>query len=252
MLPSGIFNLPPRSTSGVKRTFDALESAIVSPPSKIQHTTPIAQPNTSSQVYSIPPRQDNPKVEPNNPTHLFKLPDRKKWDKKKIDTLARSSEVFEKTFGERLQEWIGDSFQVQPHENKFNRHDFYVFKKDNPQKKVWIELECGVTQDQWKQSVDDNRRRWVQGLNVVSRKIVEGKHFDVFIKHNTACNSFFASSYDFIKSQGKVQTQKSNSLKFKTDNTIYSLPWSLVDDKHPGLVVDDKTKLSELIQTFLV
>lgn len=236
------------------------------PSTQISHTPiPPIVPNSNS-IFNLPPRPQSklttvdqtPSVPQADSSHsraasnppTFKLPERKTWDKKSIDTLARSSEVYEKTFGSNLQEWLGDAFQVQPHENKFNRHDFYVTKKDNSQKKLWIELECGVTQDQWKMSVQDNRRRWVQGLNVVSRKIVEGKHFDLFIKHNTACNSFFATSYEFIKAQGKVQTQKANSLKFKTDNTIYSLPWSLVDQNHPNLIVDDKEKLCEAIRSF--
>lgn len=275
-----MFNLPAR-TPALKRSADTLTSVSKTLTTQTNtNTRPLVI--DSQSVFDLPPRTVRPKlsksqldnIQPN--THqisitqqsspllpvsnsistesniqVFKLPERKTWDKKSIDSLARSSEVFEKTFGSNLQEWLGDTVQVQPHENKYNRHDFYVFKKENPQKKLWIELECGVTQDQWKTSILDNRRRWVQGLNVVSRKIVEGKHFDLFIKHNTACNSFFASSYEFIKTHGKVKTQTSNSLKFKTDNTIYSLPWSLVDQHHPDLIVDDNEKLCTMIQSLL-
>jgi hypothetical protein len=274
MLSSGVFNLPAR-TPALKRSADTLTS--VSKTLTTQSNTNLNSSVTNSQVvFDLPPRTVRPKLLNSQPDHnqqnyvqqnpiqptprptstessvqVFQLPERKTWDKQSIDSLARSSEVFEKTFGSNLQEWLGDTVQVQPHENKYNRHDFYVFKKDNPQKRLWIELECGVTQDQWKSSIHDNRRRWVQGLNVVSRKIVEGKHFDLFIKHNTACNSFFASSYEFIKTHGKVQTQKTNSLKFKTDNTIYSLPWSLVDQHHPDLIVDDREKLCTMIQALL-
>lgn len=209
------------------------------------------------QVFALPPRGETCKppllsLDKSSIVDIPARPQRHTWDKGQIDKLARSSEVYEKLFGANLQTWLGSEYEVQPHQNKFNRHDFFLFKKTNPSKKVWIELECGVTQDQWNQHIHDNRKRWVQGLNVVSRKIVEGQHFNVFIKHNKACNSFFAATYDFIKKNGKVVIQTQNSLKFKTDNTIYALPWALVDSPHEEFVTDDPLKLKALVDQFLI
>ena len=85
-------------------------------------------------------------------------------------------------------------------------------------------------QKQWIASIHENRTQWVQGLNVVSRKISEGQHFSIFVKHNMACNSFFAATYKFIKTHGIVKVQKKNAISFKTDNVVYSIPWSFVDN----------------------
>jgi len=184
------------------------------------------------------------------------LPQRHTWDKAHIDQLARSSETYEVQFGSQLQRWLGPEYVVQPHSHKFRRHDFLISRTADPARKIGIELECGVTQEQWLQRLTDNRRRWVQGLNVVSRKIVEGQHFDIFIKHNKACNSFFAATYAFIKQHGRVLTQTRNSLSFQTDNTIYALPWSLVDQEQQGqhvpeFVSDDTARLKALVDRCL-
>ena len=246
-----VYELPTRSktsdrTVGVKRRLEETDktnleggNTLPSPPSfcffedKDDSTS-------SNKVQSSPTIQPIPVIQ------------RYTWNKKQIDTLARSSEVYEKLFGANLKTWLGDEYEVKPHDNKFNRHDFYVSKKSNPSRVVWIELECGVTQDQWQSNINENRKRWVQGLNVVSRKIAEGKHFDVFIKHNKACNSFFAASYDFIKKNGKVIVQSKNSLKFKTDNTIYALPWTCVGQSLDDFVTDDPQQLKKLLDRYLI
>ena len=250
--PQPLFVLPPRNVNP-PTTADQSSNPLLALPPRI----------TSDPLLALPPRKENPTTihfESNTPPTVVQSivsiparPQRHTWDKGQIDKLARSSEVYEKLFGANLQTWLGSEYVVQPHQNKFNRHDFFLFKKSNPSKQVGIELECGVTQDQWTQHIHDNRKRWVQGLNVVSRKIVEGQHFDVFIKHNKSCNSFFAATYDFIKQNGKIVIQTQNSLKFKTDNTIYALPWALIEEEsHADFVTDDPEKLKTLLDTFLV
>ena len=210
-------------------------------------------------------------------------PQRNLWNHKEIDRLARSSEMYEKKFGQVLQAKLGSDFKVVAHSSKFNRFDFTVskiirnhIKSSNPcdqvevpknitilellqkrdgdgdgcgggeekigggsvdespefvTKSIRIELECGVMQKQWISCIHENRPQWVQGLNVVSRKIAEGQHFSIFIKHNMACNSFFAATYDFIKTHGIMKVQRKKAISFKTDNVVYSIPWSFVDEK---------------------
>lgn len=185
-------------------------------------------------------------------TSLTQPPRRSTWDHQRIDHLARSSEVYEKQFGAHLQTQLGADYVVEPHANKFNRHDYVVYRRDSPDRKVWVELECGVTQTQWTTSLSDNRAKWVQGLNVLSRKIAEGQHFDLFIKHNKTGQSFFAATYEFIKTHASVHRQSRHSLGFTTDNVVYSLPWSYVDQpSHAEFCFDDFSRLQRLLDQLL-
>jgi hypothetical protein len=211
-------------------------------------------------------------------------PKRHTWDHLQIDKLARSSEIYEKKFGEILQTKLGANFKVTPHDNKYNRFDFMITKESSSvisssenehgaprytilgilkehetsqsskyPKTIRLELECGVMQGQWVSNINENRSKWVQGLNVVSRKISEGQHFSIFIKHNMACNSFFAATYDFIKSHSTVKIQKTNAIKFKTDNVVYSMPWSVIDNSFEtkDFCYDDFEALKTLIEYHL-
>ena len=58
------------------------------------------------------------------------------------------------------------------------------------------------------------------------RKISEGKHYDIFIKYNIECTSFFACTYEFIRKYGIPGQHKKDVLGFVTDNDFYSIPWS--------------------------
>ena len=239
-------------------------------------------------------------------------PQRYKWDHSQIDKLAKSSEVYEKKFGQVLQSKLGPQYIVTAHEDKFNRYDFVISKIQTksseemdvnkkstnastvfiepmvskevildprltildilkeekctsssslpPQqsqslpirqpapKTIRIELECGVMQGQWISKISDNRMKWVQGLNVVSRKISEGQHFSIFIKHNMECNSFFAATYNFIKTHAHMKVQKTNAVKFKTDNVVFSIPWSFITEKREDFCYDDFESLRILIE----
>lgn len=182
------------------------------------------------------------------------LTNRRIWNKRKISELAEDAKPLEIAFGNQLKQWLtGDQsdskFTVEPHVNKYNRHDLIIRHQDYPDNPLFIELECGKDQVQWKSSVQDNRQKWVLGLNVLSRKISEGKHFHVFIKHNVDCNSFFACTFEYAAQVGKVRYLRKHSLNFKTDNVVYSIPWS--ETEKPDLkefCMDDKDKLKELFQ----
>jgi hypothetical protein len=104
---------------------------------------------------------------------------------------------------------------------------------DHPGSTVYIELECGKDQKQWVSSIHDNRARWVYGLNVLSRKVSEGQHYHVFIKHNAEGNSFFACTYGFVKQYGKLHPLARHSLQFVTDSVVYAIPWQFVDQPNP-------------------
>lgn len=248
-----LFVLPPRKSNTVK--VDGRNSYTVQSEIKLSTTNTPNSPDGT--VMNLPPRlstNKRPKIDP-VPIRSFSsvpnYPQRKTWDYNNIDRLARSAEIYEKKFGETLQTWLGSDFKVQPHENKFHRHDLIVSRVGYPTKHIKIELECGVTQTQWVSALHENRAKWVQGLNVISRKIVEGQHFTLFIKHNMACNSFFAATYDFIKKNGIVKKQAQNSLGFKTDNVIYSIPWTFVVDSsniHPEFCFDNASHLKDQIQ----
>ena len=180
------------------------------------------------------------------------MPQRKRWNKRKISELAEAAQPLELHFGKKLKEWFcpEEGFTVKPHVNKFHRHDFQILHKDYPEKPVFIELESGKNQDQWQNNIMDNRRKWVYGLNVLSRKIMEGQHYHIFIKHNNAGNSFFACTYDFVQKHGQVRKLGRHSLGFETDSVIYAIPWSFAgpEQPHPDFCVDDPVKLKNLVK----
>jgi hypothetical protein len=180
------------------------------------------------------------------------MPQRKRWNKRKISELAEAAQPLELHFGEKLKEWFPEveGFTVMPHANKFHRHDFQILHKDYPNQPVFIELESGKNQEQWQNNIMDNRRKWVYGLNVLSRKIMEGQHYHIFIKHNNAGNSFFACTYDFVQKHGQVRTLGRHSLGFETDSVIYAIPWSFAgpEQPHPDFCVDDPLKLKDLVK----
>lgn len=182
---------------------------------------------------------------------VVRAPKRKTWDKISVHKCAVDTQHLEIMFGEKLKEWFTPElgWTVHWHENPYHRHDFYLQHEAFPEKRVLIELECGKDQVQWVSQIQDNRSRWPFGLNVLSRKIAEGKHYDVFIKYNLTGTSFFAATYDFILAQGRPVQLKKHSLKFKTDATVYSLPWSLVEqpEAHRDFCVDAPTALIELV-----
>lgn len=181
-----------------------------------------------------------------------KRPDRKTWDRSAIHHWAGESQPLEVQFGERLKEWFTpeEGFEVKWHTNAFHRHDFVIGHRDYAGRTALIELECGKNQPQWIKSILDNRQRWPYGLNVLSRKVAEGQHYDIFIKHNVAGTSFFACTYDLAKT-GRVVTLPRHSLQFKTDDVVYSLPWSLVEQPspvpHPQFCADDVPQLKAMV-----
>ena len=178
------------------------------------------------------------------------LTNRRIWNKRKISELANDAKPLEIAFGNQLKQWLShdSNITIEPHTNKFNRHDLVVHHKDFPDSPLFIELECGKDQVQWKTRVQDNREKWVMGLNVLSRKISEGKHFHIFIKHNVACNSFFACTFEYAAQVGKVRYLRKHSLNFNTDSVVYSIPWQ--ETETPNLeefCMDDATKLREMM-----
>lgn len=180
-----------------------------------------------------------------------KRPQRRQWNRPRIDKWAQEAARYELEFGQQLQTWLGPDYVVQPHANKFQRHDFVVHRRERPDVRVKVELECGIKQAQWQNHLSDNRSRWVQGLNVLSRKVVEGQHFDVFIKHSKTHRSFFAATYEFIKTRARAHQQRRHSLDFVTDDVVWSIPWTYVDAPVEGFCFDDPEQLKGLLNRFL-
>lgn len=179
---------------------------------------------------------------------------RKTWNHGAISQLANEAKPLEVQFGNELNKFLTQldaNIRVRPHENKFHRHDLIIEHQDHSDKKVLIELECGKTQSQWCSSIEDNRKKWPMGLNVLSRKISEGQHYDIFIKHNVACNSFFAATYDMIKQYGKPARIYNHSLHFKTDSNVFAIPWTCVDEQLTidGFCTDNWGILLNMIKT---
>lgn len=186
--------------------------------------------------------------------HKPDLPQRQTWNRAAIHNLAVESQPSEIEFGERLKQWFcsSDGYTVKWHINQFHRHDFIISHASLPERKAYIELECGKDQTQWVSSIDDNRQRWKYGLNVLSRKIAEGQHYDVFIKYNRTGTSFFACTYDFARREGVVTTLRKHSLNFKTDSTVYAIPWSWVDDRDTvEFCADDPIRLRRMVDSVL-
>jgi len=178
------------------------------------------------------------------------LTQRATWNHAAISKWARETETFELGFLDLLKEKLPETlgFHVRGHENKRNRHDVIVEHRDFPNQKVLLELECGTGQSQWLESLFDNRDKWVFGLNILSRKISEGKHYDIFVKHNMAGKSFFAARYGWILEHGLVVHLKKHSLHFKTDSTVYSIPWAAVsNDKPYDFCFDDFASLQKMM-----
>lgn len=187
----------------------------------------------------------------------LKKPNRGSWNHAAIHSLAVESEPLEVAFGEAMAKRL-EGFCVMPHMSRFNRHDFVV-TLDLPntpdvqltKPRVLVELECGKTQSQWISSIMDNKERWKYGLNVLSRKVTEGQHYDIFIKHNAACNSFFACTYDFVKREGCETKLWKHSLNFATDSVVYSIPWEWYDKQSDQFCCDDWGKLGTMLRHVL-
>jgi len=177
--------------------------------------------------------------------------DRENWDQENINENVKSSKRFEIKFLNQLSEWLcyNPKWKVKHHYSNFDRFDIVLTNTDFPKKKFYIELECGTEQEEWISSIFNNSR-W-KSLNVLTRKVVQEKakkHYDLFIKHNKNCNSFWTTTSEFALEFGVLKTIKT---KFPTNNTVFALEWKTVAEEtnreNSVICFDDTEKLETLI-----
>jgi hypothetical protein len=206
---------------------------------------------TSSSVSISSSTPSPPKLTVTPSVAAFK-PDRKTWDYAARAQHAKVCAPMEDHFRELLKTKLTPlGFTVKAHEHALMRHDVVVSHDSSPGKTVLLELECGKDQAQWKDTIFDNEAKWKYGLNVLSRKVAEGKHFDLFIKYNVSGSSFFACSYEFIADKGIPQKLYRTSLAFNTDKTVFSIPWKVArecNDADEQFCMDNWEKLTLLIE----
>lgn len=186
-------------------------------------------------------------------------PDRTRWHRSSIGAWVQQSQPFEVKFVDQLAKWLTQhqsDLCIIPHRESKHRHDAIVTSARFPGTELLVELECGMNQPQWQQNLLQNRTRWKYGLNVLSRKVSEGKHYDIFIKHNRTGESFFACSYDFIQHQGQLVQLRGHSLGFKTDDHVFAIDWKWVESPNHGneqieFCYDSSARLVALMEQLL-
>lgn len=118
-----------------------------------------------------------------------------------------------------------------------------------------IEYESGAKQYKWVNSLVDVRSFWTRGLSILGRKVYATQQYDIFLKTNMAINSFFACKTEWLLNQiesGAITFGESrHCLDFKTDNSFYSIPWKIVDQKRASddlnFCADDWDRLCRMI-----
>lgn len=161
-------------------------------------------------------------------------------DKQAISNEVTKSYYYQVAMCKKLERlYQGHNFQY-PESQEEERGDSFDLKIDN----LTVELECGTTQSKW-DSVLGMYPYWKYGLNVLTRKCVEGR-WDIFIKYNTKLNSFFALTYPFLMEVGKIKEGISHSLGYNTNNNVISVAWEDIVNDPAKMVYDDFGLLIEM------
>lgn len=171
---------------------------------------------------------------------------RHQWDKTGFEY---NSQKHEQAFMEALNKRLPSGIHMMNRPNQKSKFDCYIERTNKPTVKV--ELECGTKQVYWTDSLP--RSRWPHGCSVLSRKVENMKtgQFDLFIKYNAACTSFFAFSTKWFLAEVPLELKEygnRHSHLQVTNNAFVCIPWSQIDAGGTGLAVDNWKQLINIIQ----
>jgi hypothetical protein len=154
--------------------------------------------------------------------------DRSGWNQSKISAEFTRAFPFQKAFCDLLRSALPQFRLVYPEtESQEKRTKFDCQVIPTVGAPIKLELECGLYQSHWIDRLPPPHR-WPRGLSVPSRKVLEGRNYDVYIKFSKSLKSYFATTPEYLINNGAFSDSVRHSLGYKTDSDFFAVRWDRV------------------------